>query len=425
MLKKPLVLSADIGTSSLKAALIDIDGTPAAFAREAYPARTDAALTVVWENALASALSVLSAEYVARTGSSAMDRLEVICVSANGPTLVPYTIDGKSLPPLLWCDGRVAGAASGESGNTKSFFLPHAAWFAQNEPALYEKTERFLSAQEWVSFMLGAEPVTALPNSLYEEYYWNESQCALFDLDMAKFPPFVEMGCVIGGVSEKAAQRFNLKPHIPIIAGAPDFIAALIGTGAIEPGLVCDRAGTSEGVNLCASSPETGKALVFDGLRTLPHVHKDRWNLGCIIPQSGSLFDQYRMESGQMHCSYDELLRNILQEKGGGYATLATMALQVKNALDTFQKNGFAITGMRVSGGQAKSRLWNQLKADLTGCVLTVPEIADGELAGDSCLAIAACGRAKNIDEAVARLFHVRERYEPKTVSSDNLDKFF
>ncbi|MDR2447009.1 MAG: sugar kinase [Treponema sp.] len=419
MLKKPLVLSADIGTSSLKAALIDIDGTLAAFAREAYPARADVTLTVVWENALASALSVLSAEYAARTGSNAIDRLEAICVSANGPTLVPYTIDGKSLSPLLWCDGRVAGTASGESGKTKSLFLPHAAWFAQNEPALYEKTKRFLSAQEWISFMLGAEPVTALPNSLYEEYYWNESQCALFDLDMAKFSPFVEMGCVIGGVSEKAAQRFNLKPHIPIIAGAPDFIAALIGTGVIEPGLVCDRAGTSEGVNLCASSLEPGKPLVFDGLRTLPHIHKDRWNLGYIIPQSGRLFDQYRKESGQMHCSYDELLRNILQEKGRGYATLATMALQVKNALDTFQKNGFAITGMRVSGGQAKNRLWNQLKADLIGCVLTVPEIADGELAGDSCLAIAACGRAKNIDEAVARLFHVRERYEPKTVLSD------
>jgi xylulokinase len=420
MLKKPLVLSADIGTSSLKVAFIDSDGTVAAFAREAYPAQAGAALTVVWENALASAISALSAEYAARTGSNAADRIEAICVSANGPTLVPYTIDGKSLPPLLWCDGRVAGSASGESAETKSLFLPHAAWFAQNEPALYEKTKLFISAQEWMSFMLGAEPVTALPNDLYEDYYWNKTQCALFGLDRMKFPPFVEMGGIIGGVSEKAAQRFNLKPHTPIIAGTPDFIAALIGTGIVEPGLVCDRAGTSEGINLCASFPKTGGIPAFDGLRTLPHIHKDRWNLGCIIPQSGSLFDQYRMESNQQYCGYDELLRNIIKKKDKGYATLAMMALQVKNALDTFQKNGFVIAEMRVSGGQAKSRLWNQLKADLTGCVLVVPEIADGELAGNFCLAAVALGNAKNIDEAAARLFHVKERYEPKAVLSDN-----
>jgi xylulokinase len=126
------------------------------------------------------------------------------------------------------------------------------------------------------------------------------------------------------------------------------------------------------------------------------------------------------MESNQRQCDYDELLRTIIQEKGKGYATLATMALQVKNALETFQKNGFAIAEMRVSGGQAKNRLWNQLKADLTGCVLIVPEIADGELAGNSCLAAVALGKAKNIEEAVARLFRVKERYEPKTILSDN-----
>jgi xylulokinase len=434
MLKKPLVLSADIGTSSLKAALIDSDGSLAAFARKAYsirpaysayPAWAGAALTTVWENALEEAISVLFAEYAALTGLNAADRLEAICISANGPTLVPYTIDGKSLPPLLWCDGRVAGAASGESVEAKSLFLPHVAWLAQNEPALYEKTKYFISAQEWVSFALGAEPTTALPNSLYEAYYWDKSQCASFGLDMAKFPPFVEMGRVIGGVSEKAAQRFSLKPHTRIIAGAPDFIAALIGTGVVEQGLVCDRAGTSEGINLCASLPETSEAPTFDGLRNLPHIHEGRRNLGCVIPQSGSLFDQYRMESDQWHCNYDELLRSTIQEKGRGYATLATMALQVKNALGTFQKNGFTITEMRVSGGQAKSKLWNQLKADLTGCVLIIPKIADGELAGNSCLAAVALGRAKNIGEAAARLFREKERYEPRAVLSDNLDKFF
>jgi xylulokinase len=421
MLKKPLILSADIGTSSLKAAFIDSDGAVAAFAREAYPVRAESILPVHWENALVSALAAMSTEYTRWTGSNAVDRLEAVCISANGPTLVPYTVDGKSLRPLLWCDDRAAGtASSGTSAETPSLFLPHAAWFARNEPALYKKTRYFISAQEWLSFILGAEPVTALPNGLYEAYYWNKSQCALFGVDMERFPPFVEMGCTIGSVSEKAARRFNLKPHIPIVAGGPDFIVALIGTGTVEPGLVCDRAGTSEGINLCVSFLETKGKTAFCGLRMLPHIHEGLWNLGGIIPRSGSFFDQYRMESGQWQLGYAELLRNIIKEKGTGYAVLVAMASHVKNTLDTFKKNGFTITEMRVSGGQSKSRLWNQLKADLTGCALIMPEIADGELAGNACLAAVALRRARDIDEAIAQLIRIKERYDPKIIPNDN-----
>jgi xylulokinase len=424
MLKKPLTLSVDIGTSSLKAAFIDSDGSVAAFAREAYPVQAKSVLTVHWENALVSALAAMFTEYTARMGLNAADRLEAVCISANGPTLVPYTIDGKSLPPLLWCDERTvlaaAGATSGrERAEITSLFLSHAAWFARNEPALYEKTKYFISAQEWLSLLLGAEPVTVLPNGLYEAYYWNKSQCALFGVDMERFPSFVEMGCTIGSVSETAARRFNLKPHIPIVAGGPDFIAALIGTGTVEPGLVCDRAGTSEGINLCVPFVETRGIPVCYGLRTLPHIHEGLWNLGGIIPRSGSLFDQYRMENGQPQHGYDELMRNIIEEKGMGYAVLVTMAFHVKNMLDTFKKNGFTITEMRVSGGQAKSKIWNQLKADLTGCALIIPEIVDGELAGNACLAAVALGRARNTGEAIAQMFRIKERYDPETMPND------
>jgi xylulokinase len=414
------MVSADIGTSSLKAAFIDSGGSVAAFAREVYPVQAKSVLTVHWENALRAALATMSAQYTAKTGLNAVDCLEAVCISANGPTLVPYTTDGESLRPLLWCDDRIAGAVEGAafsraSAEPTSLFLPHAAWLVQNEPALYEKTKYFISAQEWLSFMLGAEPVTVLPNDLYEAYYWNKSQCAFFGVDRERFPPFVEMGCIIGRVSEAAAQRFHLKPHIPIVAGGPDFIAALIGTGTVEPGIVCDRAGTSEGINLCVSFLEIRETPAFYGLRMLPHIHEGLWNLGCIIPRSGSLFDQYRMDSGWQR-GYSELLQNIIAEKGAGYAVLVTMASQVKNALDTFKKNEFPIIEMRVSGGQAKSRLWNQLKADLTGCVLIIPEIADGELAGNACLAAAALGRARNMDEAIAQLFRIKERYEPGTM---------
>jgi xylulokinase len=319
--------------------------------------------------------------------------------------LAPYTFEGENLPPLLWCGGRGLAVEGG-----KSLFLPSAAYFARNEPRLYEKTKYLFSAQERLSFSLGAEPVSILPSSRYEDFYWNKEQCALFGVDPAKFPPFVPMGSIIGAVSEKAAQRFSLKKGAPIIASGPDFITALIGTGTLKKGIVCDRAGTSEGVNLCA---DFHSAQNLHGLRVLPHIAEGLWNVGGIIPRSGSLFDQYRAEHGFLQRDYGGLLREIMKEKNEGFSVLRKMALQVKATLDLFRENGFSISEMRASGGQAKSRLWNRLKADLIGCTLVIPEIADGELAGNACLAAVALGEARDLEDAAARFFRVKETYEP------------
>ncbi|MDR3333759.1 MAG: FGGY-family carbohydrate kinase [Treponema sp.] len=425
------ILCADIGTSSLKAALIDGDGREHAFVRVAYPAYTPGVLTAsAWEAALALALGRLfSGDGGVQPGA--------ICISGNGPTLVPVG-KGETLPPLHWYDGRVVNLPG-----LASLFLPHAAWFHKYEPAGYEKTWQLFSAQEWLSFRLGAEPVTVLPPA-YEPYYWDEAQCEAAGLDIRKFPPFVPMGSVIGRVSAEAACRFSpggLPAGIPIIAGGPDFIMALIGTGAVQPGIVCDRAGSSEGINLCSTSPiQTGE------LRVLPHAVQGLWNISGIIPASGRLFEWYRTLTGQTERAYQELLQEIitgnpgldlffpdpggsgnrkcasplflfptgLPDKAGlGRVVLEALGFRVRTVLDTFSRHGFPIRELRVSGGQGKSSGWNQLKADIAGCTLLVPEIQDGELAGDAVLGAMALGSITSFTEAADRMIHIKERYTP------------
>jgi sugar (pentulose or hexulose) kinase len=82
---------------------------------------------------------------------------------------------------------------------------------------------------------------------------------------------------------------------------------------------------------------------------------------------------------------------------------------------------------MVVSGGQAKSPLWNAMKAKKTGAVLLVPEIPDGELAGDAVLGALylEAGRAgadlppgafpepERLGECSQRMVRIKERYEP------------
>jgi xylulokinase len=453
----PLFLCVDIGTSSLKASYIDGKGRSRGFVRVPYtrPGPADAA---DWEAAFTRALGAL------RQGASGFEPAgsepagpepaglepDALCISGNGPTLVPLTTEGRALSPLHWYRG---GAAAGGAvpQDSPSLFLPTAAAFLGENPRDYERTRYFLSSQEWLSFRCGAEPVTVLPAPAYEPYYWDDAQCAALGLDRGKFPPFAGLGSFIGKVSAEAAETFGLRRGLPIIAGGPDFIMALIGVGAVEPGIFCDRAGSSEGINLCSAVPFRAPEL-----RTLPHVEEGLWNLGAILPSSGRHFDWFRELTGQTHRDYGEVLGELLPPpvSGGGEgrgvwetgegilfpwipspgkgisaflmnapgglrraalgrAVLESLGFSVREALDTFRRYGFPVKEMRLSGGQGKSPLWNQFKADITGCTLLAPEIIDGELAGDACAASLALGEYGSLSQAAAEMVRIGQTYRP------------
>jgi len=271
------------------------------------------------------------------------------------------------------------------------------------------------------------------------------------------------------GSSAEAALSFGagkfLKAGTPIVAGAPDFISALIGTAVQKPGDVCDRAGSSEGINVCADSPVKGDGLRKQLLRTqelrpLPHFAEGLWNIGAIIPSSGKLFDRYRQLSGQEARPYGELLAELIPSNGNldvfryiefypleeallsshssfllppssltlGRSVICSIGFAVREALKALEHAGLKVKEMGVSGGQCKSRLWNQLKSDICGVSLLVPEIPDAELAGNAVLAAVALGSASGIEEAIIRMIRFRDVYEPsqETVSfwEEEFEKF-
>lgn len=441
MEREASILCADIGTSSLKVAYISTDGLLQAFVREPYPADRVLNGTVHasdWEDAFTRAVGALQA-VMGQRGNRA--HLVGLAISGNGPTLVPVTKTGGALLPLHWHDGRVA--KSPDDAAHSSLFLPHAAYLAQNEPEQYEQTERFISSHEWLAWRLGAEPVSVIPNQAYIPYYWDSAQLAAYKLDADRFPPFVEQGIPIGSVSAGAAQRTGLREGLPIIAGGVDFITALIGTGVIVPGMVCDRAGTSEGINVCA-----GQGSKARGLRSLPHIQEGLWNVGVMLPTTGRLFEWFRQITGQEGRDYREMLAEILQCKqytkprdfffpdlrstgslrlssaflstAGltnraelGYAVIESIAFMVRSAIEHLEREGYRIEGMRLSGGQAKNSYWNQFKADVTGRWLAIPRIEDGELTGNACLAMKGLGIYPSLEAAIEQTVHIKEVFEP------------
>ena len=310
-----IILCADIGTSSLKAAFIDTGGKLFAFSRKAYAG----AAPDCWRAAFFGALESIASQCPCRA--------DAVVISGNGPTLVPVLADGTSAAPLYWfsvpgkANAENDRAGKGNAGNGRGFsagpslFLPNVLACKNHDPETFKKTKLFLSSQEWLSFSLGADPVTVLSQEAYRPFYWDERQCEKAGLGMGIFPPFAPMGSVIGGVRASAGVPASVQTVLPegtpILAGGPDFIMALLGSAVIEPGMICDRAGSSEGINLCVDKTGFDRIRGISaeaGIRLLPHARKGLFNAGVVISESGFLFEKYRRDSGQADKPYGVLM---------------------------------------------------------------------------------------------------------------------
>jgi xylulokinase len=429
------VLAIDVGTSSLKAGIIDREGCLRSSARERLLDRKGADLSRfrpgIWFEALRDALKSLGPE---------LSSVKAVSVSGNGPTLVSVGGGGEAQEEaFLWIDER-RSYKPGEA----SFFLPKASWILKNRPKLYERTETFLGCPEYLSFLLSGTASAFSPSEEFDQYFWNEASLSSYGLDRGKFPPFARTGDLVGRVTRAASEATAVPEGIPLFAGGSDFLMALLGTGAVSPGSTCDRAGSSEGINYC--SPDKVR---HERIRCLPHVIPGLYNASGILASTGTIFEWFRKFSGQTEVPYDEMLGRIRdlghkasipsffpsvrrgavwQFSGGifsgledfhgkdemGRAVVNAIGFGVRDCVDTLASCGCTVSELVVSGGQALSPVWNQMKADMAGCPVAVPEIADGELTGAACSAFTGLGEFTDLIEASRSLVRLRARFTPR-----------
>ena len=450
------IFCADIGTSSLKAAFITEDGTVLKFIRLLFPQPVQA---VDWVQAIFAAWHTLPADYV----------IEAICVSGNGPSLVAVPqscpmpqasinaatpLSAASLlsavPPddvingiidaakndtlFLWNEPVPQGlTVSGQRGATVpepqkgtasipaaglSLFLPRIAAFRAKYPDIFAGTALLFSGPEYVAYLLTGAVVTSLPDPRYEAAYWNKEELFRFSealhIDAERLagllPPFAAAGTVIG--------RFC---GIPVVAGVPDFIAALIGTGTLTAGTACDRAGSSEGINVCISQPCCAEKTLL-----LPSVMPDLWNLSSVIPSSGAAFSSFLVSHGFLGNDYIAAMERIAEEPfvasgaypatfaGQGRAFVEELSFRIRHGCDLLEQASGFHPVYTLSGGQAHNAIWCQMKADMTGRTFALPAFADGELIGDAALGLFGLGRGDNLAAIAQRLIRIKRYYEPE-----------
>jgi len=96
-------------------------------------------------------------------------------------------------------------------------------------------------------------------------------------------------------------------------------------------------------------------------------------------------------------------------------AILEGSAFALRHNLEVAARAGLAIDALRSVGGGARSKLWNQIKADVLGRTILLPESAVGAAYGSALLAGVGAGLLPSSGEAFASRVRIREHFEPDT----------
>lgn len=393
------ILCADIGTTSLKVAVIDSQGKVVSFSKQIIKVQDISLIAKTWQTCFEK--GVFECTTGNQNNQSHQD-FDAICISGNGPTVV--TCSGRT---VLWNQAAVSEL------NCPSLFLPKLAKLKKLYPEEWKNSQFILSGPEFLIYCLTKKAVTILPEERFLPAYWDESQLSCYGFskeDEKKLPKFVKPGYQAG--------TWN---GIPVICGGPDFVCALIGTNTLESGKLCDRAGSSEGINLC-----TNKPVFASGIRTLPSIIPNLYNLSVLIEKSGSLINHFRTDINlieKQKNTFSQIFEYCYQDKNSeGYRILCQIKDEVRNAVnllkDIAKKNNLKfIPKMTVTGGQAKNAKWILDKAQAAKIDLYVTNCPDSELLGDAVIAQVALNEYKTLQEAANAMVH-----ETKTFKNNDFE---
>lgn len=300
-------LGIDIGTSGVKALLIDGNGKALgeATATAVEPVRPHPGWSeqnpADWWTATLAAVDALS-----KSHPSELAAVRGIGLSGHmhGATLLGKD-DEVLRPCILWNDGRSAVECKEMeaalpnlrqlAGNIAmpGFTAPKIAWVRKHEPDIYDRIAKVLLSKAYVRLLLTGEHVEDMSDASGTLWLdvakrdWSDKLLEVTGLNRSHMPRLVEGSAVSATLKREYAQRWGMSGDVVVAGGAGDNAASACGIGAIRPGEGFVSLGTS-GVLFVSNDrfrPNTEGAV-----HAFCHAIPDTWHqMGVILSATDSL----------------------------------------------------------------------------------------------------------------------------------------
>ncbi len=322
-------------------------------------------------------------------------------------------------------------------------------WLKRSKPEIFQKVATYMLLKDYIVFCLTGKKCADMSIATFSFYfdiygkcYWQEMLSAI-GISEEQLPPLVEPCTVAGTLTRAVAAATGLSQTTKVNVGTLDHFAGMIGTGNTAPGGMTLSTGTTMVLTTMAEGapdPDWDMALHYGFL-------PDTYIMLPVMESGGVCLDWFR-RTCMNDLDYDTLNRELLaapeanvlflpylvgtnapefdREATGVFFGLRQehtniqMAKAVmegvcfvlrKNCEDILSK-GTKIESIVATGGGAKSPVWCQLQADITGLPVEVPAVTEAGCLGAAMLAAWSEGQYDSLEQAAKDVKMVR-RYEP------------
>jgi xylulokinase len=347
--QRQLVLSLDIGTSTLKVGVFDLDGNLVHVESREQELillsdnRVEQSLAETWEKITDAVKVTLAVNEVYRN-------IAAISVSVQRGSVIPLDQHGNPLSnQIVWMDKRglpyveMVNRLIGKeryyytAGHSLSYITgaSKVLWYQHAGGDLWEEASVIGTPQTFFLHRLGSDGLVCDHSSgtyhfpfNIEKKDWSKEIAADLGFPLEKLPKVVRSTDIVGHLSKSSAEELSLEEGIPIVAGGGDGQCAAAGCGAIVPGICMINIGTATGVQIYLERPTRNPGMIFT---CSGHVVPDAWESEGHTQASGTVFRWFRDEFGMMEtiCAqkqnedvYDYLINEAIQTPPGAEGLL-------------------------------------------------------------------------------------------------------
>ena len=398
------------------------------------------------------------------TEENGVTSIRQIAFTGQAESLVVLGKDGAPLMNAIsWMDERstqeckileqqfsqeICEAVTGQMAVLPTWPATKILWLQRCRPEIYAAAETYMLLKDYVVFYLTGQKKCDMSIAtfsfyfdIYKKCYWTEMLDAI-GVKLSQLPELVEPCSVAGTLKPELVP--GLEPGTAVNVGTLDHFAGMIGTGNILPGGVTLSTGTVMAMTVMADeamAPNTGIAMHYG---FLPDTH-----IMLPVVESGGVSLEWFRRACMKNVTYDEMNATLARRgqndllflpymvgtnapefdadaKGVFWglrqehdaidmagAVMEGVAHVLNKNLEHIHANGIQLQNIIATGGGAKSPIWCQMYADITGLPVRIPAEKEAACLGAAMIAAVADGKFADFAAASEALVSFSKEYAP------------
>ena len=487
------VLIIDAGTQSIRAAIIDIKGNIVDIVKtqiEPYysdhPGWAEQDPLYYWK------VFCKTCKQLIKNMSVDINFVKGVSLTTQRDTMINLDKKGKPLrPAIVWLDQRRAKVENWPPSYLKfilkgvnlydsvkySITESESNWIRQNQPAIWEKTDKFVFLSGYFNFKLTGEYVDSTGNQVgfvpfdYKKHDWAKAwhpYWKMFPMEKDLLPTLVKPGETMEQISKKASKETGIPEGLPLIAAATDKACEVLGSGCLTPEIACLSFGTTATIETTNSKyieimpffpPFPSAVPGFYNTEIM--IYRGYWMVNWFKKEFGLREEQIAKKKNiAPEVLFDNLIKDIPpgsmgltlqpywspgvkipgpEAKGSiiGFGDVHTRAHIYRAILEglsyglkegllrTEHRSNVNITKLRVSGGGSQSNVALQLTADIFNMPAERPHTFETSALGAAIDAAVGLNFYSDFPEAVNNMTRLRDIFEPDKKNSEIYGELF